>query len=375
MVHRMPAPGGPTTPGTGSGRNLRALPKAHLHLHLTGGMRHATLLELAERQGARLPPELLDPHGTRLDVTVRRGWTRFQRLYDAARDVLRSPADLRRLVVEIAEDEREAGSGWVEVQVDPSSYAARAGGLQATVELVLDAMREAERSTGVGMALVVAANRTRHPAEAETLARLARRFAGRGVVGFGLSNDETRGRPEEFDKAFRIAREAGLLAVPHAGELRGERSVRAAVEVLQADRLGHGVRAVEDPPTMALLAEREVVLEVCPASNVALGVAGALEEVPVRALRAAGVGVALGADDPLLFRSGLLEQYEAVRDGAGLSDVDLADLARCAVRGSAAPDEVRTRLERGIEAWLAAPPPAAPPPALPAAAAPAVGEV
>jgi len=341
---------------TAARRDLRTLPKAHLHLHLTGGMRPATLVDLAQKHGVRLPAELLDPAGTRVDVTVRRGWTRFQRLYDAARDVVRTPDDVRRLVREIAEDEAAAGSGWLELQVDPSSYAARMGGLPATVELVLSAMADATGRTGVGLALVVAANRTRHPMEAETLARLARRYAGRGVVGFGLSNDETRGRPEDFAKAFRIARDAGLLAVPHAGELRGERSVRGAVEALGAARLGHGVRAVEDPPTVALLAERQVVLEVCPASNVALGVAGAVEEVPVRALREAGVPVALGADDPLLFRSGLLEQYEAVRDSAGLDDAGLADLARCAVRGSAAPEEVRARLEAGIDAWLAAPP-------------------
>lgn len=336
-------------------RDLAQLPKAHLHLHLTGGMRPATLVELAAQQGIRLPAELLDPHGARLDVTARRGWPRFQRLYDAARDVLRGPDDIRRLVHEIAEDECAAGSGWVEVQVDPSSYAPRLGGLQATVELVLDAMSVAAADTGVGMALVVAANRTRHPGDAETLARLAKRFAGRGVVGFGLSNDETRGPPEDFAKAFRIARAAGLLAVPHAGELRGERSVRGAVEVLGAARLGHGVRAVEDAATMSLLAERGVVLEVCPASNVALGVAGAIEQVPVRALRAAGVPVALGADDPLLFRSGLFEQYASVRDSARLSDAELADLARCAVQGSAAPVERQAGLLAGIDAWLAAP--------------------
>jgi adenosine deaminase len=342
---------------TGGRRDLRALPKAHLHLHLTGRMRPATLVDLARRHGARLPAELLDPGGTHIDVTARRGWTRFQRLYDAARDVVRTPDDVRRLIAEIAEDERDAGSGWVELQVEPTSYAARMGGLPATVELVLEAMGGATSATGVGMALVLAANRTRHPMEAETLARLAKRYAGRGVVGFGLSNDETRGPPEDFAKAFRIARDAGLLAVPHAGELRGRRSVRGAVEVLGASRLGHGVRAVEDPPTVALLAERQVVLEVCPASNVALGVAGAVEQVPVRTLREAGVPVALGADDPLLFRSGLLQQYEAVRDSAGLDDAALADLARCAVRGSAAPAEVRQRLERGIDAWLAAPAP------------------
>ena len=336
-------------------RDLRGLPKAHLHLHLAGGMRPATVAELARVQGRRLPAELLDPAGARLDVTARRGWSRFQRLYDAARDVVQGPAEVQRLVAEIAEDERSAGSGWVEVQVDPSSYAARLGGQAATVEVVLDAMATASRDTGVGMALVVAANRTRHPGDAETLARVARRYAGRGVVGFGLSNDETRGRPEEFAKAFRLARDAGLLSVPHAGEMRGTRSVRGAVEALGADRLGHGVRAVEDAETMALLAERGVVLEVCPASNVALGVAGALEQVPVRELKAAGVKVALGADDPLLFRSGLLEQYAAVRDQQGLPDAALADLAADAVRGSAAPGEVKARLLAGIAAWLAAP--------------------
>jgi adenosine deaminase len=336
-------------------RNLADLPKAHLHLHLAGAMRPATLLELAAAQGRRLPAELLDPTGARLDVTARRGWSRFQRLYDAARDVLAGPDEVRRLVREIAEDERAAGSGWVEVQVDPSSYAARLGGLQGTVEVVLDAMAAASRDTGVGMALVVAANRTRHPGEAETLARLARRFAGRGVVGFGLSNDETKGRPEEFAKAFRIAREAGLLSVPHAGELRGVRSVVGAVEALGAHRLGHGVRSVEDPVTVRLLAERGVVLEVCPASNVALGVAGAVELVPVRQLRDAGVPVALGADDPLLFRSGLLEQYAAVRLQQGLPDEALAGLAGDAVRGSAAPPEIRQRLLAGIDGWLAAP--------------------
>lgn len=336
-------------------RDLAALPKAHLHLHLAGAMRPSTLLELAAEQGRRLPPELVDPAGARLDVTARRGWSRFQRLYDAARDVVTGPGEVRRLVREIAEDERAAGSGWVEVQVDPSSYAARLGGLQATVELVLDAMRSAEADTGVGMALVVAANRTRHPGDAETLARVARRFAGRGVVGFGLSNDETKGRPEEFAKAFRIAREAGLLAVPHAGELRGIRSVVGAVESLGAHRLGHGVRSVEDPVTVRLLAERQVVLEVCPASNVALGVAGAVELVPVRELRAAGVPVALGADDPLLFRSGLLEQYAAVRAQQGLDDAALAGLAGDAVRGSAAPLEVKARLLAGIADWLSSP--------------------
>ncbi|HEU0101510.1 MAG TPA: adenosine deaminase [Mycobacteriales bacterium] len=337
-------------------RDLASLPKAHLHLHLTGGMRPATLLELAAGQGRTLPAGLLDPHGARVDVTGRRGWTRFQRLYDAAREVLTGPDQVRRVVREIVEDEAAAGSGWLELQVDPTSYAPRLGGLQAAVELLLDALAAGSTATGVGTALVIAANRTRHPGDAETLARLARRFAGRGVVGFGLSNDETRGLMEDFGKAFRMARDAGLAAVPHAGELRGPRSVRAAVENLGAVRLGHGVRAVEDPALLELLAQRQVVCEVCPASNVALAVLPTLAAVPVAALRAAGVPVALGADDPLLFRSGLLAQYDVARTAMGLSDAALADLAACSVRGSAAPADVQAMLLRGIDRWLDGPP-------------------
>ena len=336
-------------------RDLALLPKAHLHLHLTGGMRPATLVELAAAQGRTLPAGLLDPSTVDLDATGLRGWHRFQRLYDAARTVLAGPAEVRRVVHEIVEDQAAAGAGWLELQVDPSSYAPRLGGLQAAVELVLSALAEAGQATGVGTALVLAGNRTRHPADAETLARVARRFAGQGVVGFGLSNDETVGDTRSFEKAFRMARDAGLVAVPHAGELRDARSVRTAVEVLGATRIGHGVRAVEDPAVVALLAERGVACEVNPVSNVALKVHRSLQQAPVRALRAAGVRVALGADDPLLFRSGLLEQYAALREVQALSDVELADLARCSVEASTAPAGVRAALLAGIEDWLGSP--------------------
>ncbi len=330
-------------------QGLEQLPKAHLHLHLTGGMRPATLRELADEQGIVLPPGLLRPGG--LEGVARRGWVRFQRLYDAARDVLRGPDDVRRVLLEIAEDERAAGSGWVEVQVDPSSYAARLGGLQGAVEVVLDGMAQASAQTGVGMALVVAANRTRHPGEAEALGRLAARFAGRGVVGFGLSNDETRGDTTAFAKAFRLAREAGLVAVPHAGELRGPASVRKALDALGPTRLGHGVRAIEDPELVELLAERGVVLEVCPASNASLGVHASAADVPVLRLRAAGVPVALGADDPLVFRSGLLDQYALYAEHG---PAVLADLAACSIRGSRAPEAVQRQLLAGVEGWLTA---------------------
>src|SRR5216684_4628683 len=333
-------------------RPLSALPKAHLHLHFTGAMRHATLVELARDRGIRLPPALTEDWPPHLSGTDERGWFRFQRLYDTARSVLRTPADVRRLLTETAEDERAEGSRWLEIQVDPSGYAARFGGITAMTELVLDAAAAATEATGVGIGVIVAANRTKHPLEARTLARLAAQYAGRGVTGFGLSNDERRGPARDFAAAFRIAARAGLLLVPHGGELAGPASVAACLDELHADRIGHGVAAAADPDLTKRLAAGGITCEVCPASNVALGVAARPADVPVPELLGAGVPVALGADDPLLFGSRLTAQYELARLVHGLSDAELAGLAAMSVRGSAAPPATAARLLAGIDAWL-----------------------
>ncbi len=333
------------------------LPKAHLHLHFTGSMRHSTVVELAEEQGVRLPEALTTAWPPELSAADEKGWFRFQRLYDVARSVVRSEEAVRRLMREAAEDDAAEGSRWLELQVDPSGYAASFGGLTAFTDLAIDAAAEASRETGVEVALIIAANRTRHPLDARTLARLAAKYAGRGVVGFGLSNDERRGDARSFGKAFDIAARAGLLAVPHAGELRGADSVWSCLDVLHANRLGHGVRSVEDPLLVAQLAEAGTTLEVCPSSNVALGLFGSVADVPLPTLFAAGVPVALGADDPLLFGSRLVAQYAAARSVHGFTDTDLAELARMSVRGSAAPSDVRGQLLSDIDAWLATPPP------------------
>ena len=334
-------------------RDLHRLPKAHLHLHFTGSMRHATLLELARRDGINLPEQLVSEWPPQLSAADEKGWFRFQRLYDVARSVLRTEDDVRRLVREAAEDDVLDGGRWLEIQVDPSGYGARFGGITAFTDLVLDAVREASAATGLGIAVVIAANRTRHPLDARTLARLAAQYVGRGVVGFGLSNDERRGTTSDFAPAFAIARRAGLLLTPHGGELLGPASVRTCLDALRADRLGHGVRAAEDPDLLRHVADRGVTLEVCPTSNVALGVYPDLASVPVPALLAAGASVALGADDPLLFGSRLAAQYDAVRHAHGLDDVALAGLAWMSVRASCAPDDRKAAMEAGIDAWLA----------------------
>ena len=344
----------------GGRRSLSDLPKAHLHLHFTGSMRHGTLLELADRHGVRLPDVLKSAAPPELRATDERGWFRFQRLYDAARSVLRTPDDLVRLLREAAEDERAEGSRWLEIQVDPTSYAQRLGGLTITVELILAAAAGAAWAAGIGIGVILAANRTKHPLEARTLARLAGQYTGRGVVGFGLSSDERRGRAADFDRAFAIAARSGLAAMPHGGELAGPASVADCLDLLHATRIGHGVRAVEDPALLTRLAAAGTVLEVCPTSNLALGVFDKAEDVPVPRLREAGIPIALGADDPLLFGSRLVDQYALVRSAFGASDAELAELARSSARGSQAPDSVKAQLLAGIDRWLTGPGPTSP---------------
>src|SRR6201984_1634973 len=165
--------------------DLSALPKAHLHLHLTGAMRHSTMGELAQMRGIPLPASLTEEWPPQLSTADERGWFRFQRLYDTARSVLRTQDDLYRLVRENAEDERAEGSRWLELQADPSGFAAVYGGITAFTELLLDAAEKAARAADIGIGIIIAANRTRHPMDARMMARLAAQFAGQGVVGVG----------------------------------------------------------------------------------------------------------------------------------------------------------------------------------------------
>jgi adenosine deaminase len=232
----------------------------------------------------------------------------------------------------------------------------------AFTELVLDAAREASVRTGVGIGIVVAANRTRHPLDARTLARVAAQYAGRGVVGFGLSNDERRGRTEDFAPAFRIAARAGLPAVPHGGELLGAAHVETVLDALGARRLGHGVRTVEDTRLLTRVVEAGVALEVCPASNVALGVYATPADVPLRVLHDAGARLALVGPTTRAVRLGA----SSIPHRSGVQTTRLstyAELASCARIGAGVvpqPDSVKARLEGAGHQQLAGTPEPAP---------------
>ncbi|HEX6354794.1 adenosine deaminase [Actinophytocola sp.] len=318
-------------------RDIRELPKAQLHLHLTGAMRPATLTELAGRYGIRVPPPLPSAAGT---------WAAFQDRYDASRAVLRTPADIRRVIVEAATDDAADGCRWLEIQVDPTAYAPVFGGLEPALEAVLAGAAAAPIPVGV----LVASSWVRPPAHALTLARLAARYEG--VVGFGLSNDERGAVVADFAPAFRVARDAGLLTAPHSGFYTPAAHVRECVELLGATRIGHGTSAATDPQVVDMLAARSVALEICPTSYPPFGV-HELSTIPLKTFLAAGVPVALSTDDPLLFGVGLTGQYEICRTALGLTDEDLAFLAASGIQASAAPADLKTRLLSEVATWLA----------------------
>jgi adenosine deaminase len=171
-------------------------------------------------------------------------------------------------------------------------------------------------------------------------------------VGFGLSNDERRGETAEFAPAFRIAREGGLAAVPHGGELLGADHASEVARALKPDRIGHGVRASEDVSVLENLVGQGVAFELCPLSNVALGIYPSPADVPVRQIMTAGGLIALGADDPLIFGSRLVDQYQMLREVHCFTDTELASLARASVTASRAADGTKRRLLGGIDRWL-----------------------
>ncbi len=318
-------------------------------------MRVSTLIEMASAKGVKLPKALIENDPLRVPAD-QRGWFRFQRLYDSARGCVRSEADMRRIVDEAAADDAAEGSGRLEIQVDPTSYAPFTGGITPALEIVLDEARAASTRHNISVGVIVASSRMRHPLEARTLARLATRYAGEGpgeVIGFGLSNDERRGTTSEFAAAFEIARRAGLASVPHGGELLGPDHIHEVTQFLSPTRIGHGVRAVEDPKTLEGLANAGIALEINPASNVCLGVYPDVQAVPLTTLYESGVGIALGADDPLLFKSRLTDQYETARHVHGFTDPQLARLAADSIRASLATPSVKAHLLAGVEAWLA----------------------
>ncbi len=323
-------------------RDPLALPKAHLHLHLEGSARPSTIEELAARAGVeyRVP--------TRFS-----SFEEFNDAYLRMVEFITRPEDVVRVCREIIEDDATQGVRYCEPQVAPVFYCERFGMTETEVyELMRDAFVAAGQEHGIEVGMLIAGIWPLPMAETEAAARFAAAQAGNGVVGFGLCGIEPQGGYAQWAAICDIARDAGLLIIPHAGEFGPAGNVLEAMEVLRGNRVAHGVRAIEDPAVVAQLAERGIVCDVAPTSNIVLGVFPELAAHPLPRLLEAGVPVTINADDSLFFCSLIGEEYRIARDSFGLTDEQMAEIARTSVEASGARPETKTRIRDEIDAWL-----------------------
>jgi adenosine deaminase len=318
---------------------LPAVPKAELHVHLEGTAAPHLIRRLAARNGLRVPEGLFAP-GDRFRWS---GFLDFLRAYDLAASVIRTAEDYRDVTYEYLTGCAREGAVYVELLASPDHAAAHGLSDAEHCAGIAAGIDDARRDTGIEARIVVVAVRNLGVAAAEAIARRHAEDRHPYVVGFNLVGDEAGFPPGPFARAFAIAAGSGLGCSVHAGEHAGAGSVRAALE-LPVTRISHGVRAIEDPRLVATLAERGVVLEVCPTSNVALGVFPSYGEHPLPRLREAGVKVTLGSDDPPWFGATIGGEYAVARERLGFEEGQLEDVTRTAVEASFAEDPLRQAL-------------------------------
>jgi aminodeoxyfutalosine deaminase len=314
-----------------------AYPKIELHVHLEATLRPATLLRLAGRNGVRLPADTEEELREVLRFT---DFQHFIEAWIATTPVLCRYDDFRSAVVDYAEQVAPMGCVYLEGIFSPAEPVRRGTGWQEVFEGYCDGAAEARERHGVEVRLTPEATRNFQPQEGEEVARWAVRYRDRGVVGLGLGGSEDCFPPEPFAPAFAVARAGGLGSVPHAGEVAGPASVRGALEALHADRLRHGVRAVEDPGLLRELADRRICCDVTPIGNVRTGIVPSLAAHPLPRLVAAGVPCSISTDDPALMDTSL-EQDCAAAESLGLRP---RDFYFAAVAGALCDEATRARL-------------------------------
>jgi len=282
-------------------------PKIELHVHLEATVRPAHLLELARRNGVALPADSVE---TLREFCRFSDFDHFIDVWLATTQALCTGRDYREMVVGYAVEAAGQGCVYVEGIISPIEAVLRGASWQEVMGGACDGVQEARERSGVEVRLTLDTPRILTVDDAIETARWGIRYRDRGVVAVGLGGDEAEYPPEPFAAAFAVAREGGLGSAPHAGEIAGPASVRGALEALQADRLRHGVRAVEDAALVEELAERGIVLDVCPTSNVLTGAVRSLAEHPLPALLAAGVWCSISTDDPVLMETDLTRECE-----------------------------------------------------------------
>jgi adenosine deaminase len=318
--------------------------KAELHVHLEGTAPPALVRRIAERNGIPVPEGVFKSD----DEFEWSDFLHFLRTYDLAASVIRTQQDYRDVTYEYLSSCAAEGAIYVELIASPDHAAAVGLSDADHYAAIAQGIDDARAEHGIEARIVIAAIRNFGVEAAEAIARRHADDRHAYVVGFNLVGDEAAWPAGQFARAYAIAAESGLGCTIHAGEHDGPVSVRAALE-LPITRISHGVRAIEDPALVRELAERGTVLEVCPSSNVALGLYPSYEDHPLGALRDAGVKVTLGSDDPPYFACSIGSEYALARERMGFDEEQLRVVTRLAVVASFAEDAVKEALSAKLD--------------------------
>jgi adenosine deaminase len=312
--------------------------KAELHCHIEGAASPDFVIAQARKYGRDFSPYI------KAGAFVWHDFTSFLAAYDFAADLLRSEEDYARLADHYLTSLARDGAIYSEVFTSPD-HAIKSGLSPAAYTNALgEGMARARAKTGIEGRMIVTGVRHVGVEAIEKAARFAARCGHPLVTGFGVAGDERMGDFEDYVKAFEIAREAGLGITIHAGELLGWESVQAALDHIRPSRIGHGVRAIENPDLVKRIADEGIVLECCPGSNIALKVFPSFEEHPFPALRAAGCKVTLNSDDPPYFWTSLKREYEIAAEYFGMDEKALLGVTRTAIEAAFVDKKTRAEL-------------------------------
>ena len=320
--------------------SLKDLPKLELHLHLEGAAPPAFIRGLAKEKSVDLSGVFKEDGSY-----AYRDFVHFLSVYEAATSVLKTPDDYARLVSAVLEESAAQGVVYCETFLSPDFCGGSdVGAWREYLHAMQEAADRAEARDGIILRGIVTCIRHFGPDKARASALCAAETAGDWITGFGIAGDEGKGKPGDFAWSFDLAREAGLCLTAHAGEWGGPQSVRDTLRDLGVERIGHGVRAIEDPALVDELAEAGVTLEVCPGSNVVLGVYPDWSSHPIQRLRERGVKVTVSTDDPPFFHTTMRHEYEQLERVFGWETADFLEISRNALDAAFCDGNTRERV-------------------------------
>jgi adenosine deaminase len=323
--------------------DYQKLPKVELHRHLEGSLRLATMLDIARAHGITVPINI-----TRLShlVQVQNGepftYENFLAKFTTLRMFYRSPEVIHRVTREAIEDAAKDNVRYLELRFTPVALSrAERFPLDEVIDWVCESAQQAAKEFGIMVRLLASVNRHESAELTEQVAWLAANRIGKGLVGLDLAGNEAEFPIQPFTGIFREAQQAGLRITVHAGEWAGATSVRSALEVLNAERIGHGVRILEDEAVVTLARERGATFEVCVTSNYQSGVVPSLEVHPLLEMIESGLNVTLATDDPNISQITLGDEYRQVCEDLGMTRQALKERVLAAAKAAFLPDQER----------------------------------